>query len=417
MNKLITVYEHNPLEATFNPRELNQLQKMMKENKCTYFQPDWKKIRAHKYVGFIKVGDKNIQVLPKILRSKNGDEEENKKLNLKFLLYMLKLTEKIKVKNAFISNFANYENDLLEIFIHIFANNLLELLRRDFRRDYNYVEDNSSFLKGKILVSKNILHNGRKSTKFYCGYEVFTEDHILNQTLKYTSHLLLSISSSHNNKKSLQNILNLLANIKLLPITRAMLEVITYNRLNNHYRPVIELCKIILENSSVDLRLGKLETFSFMFDMSKLFEEFIFQVLNRNKAKLNINSIRAQSYLGTIFNSFQMKYDILVNINNKDIIIDTKYKTPGNKNKKGIEQNDLYQMFTYSQSQATKYNHIILLYPKVTMTQKNYTHKMGDYSIKLDIRHVDLQKIVWDKNLRRFNDEEFVNELGSCLPK
>jgi 5-methylcytosine-specific restriction endonuclease McrBC regulatory subunit McrC len=36
---------------------------------------------------------------------------------------------------------------LFEVFIYIFAKELIELLKKDFKKNYNNIEENSNFLK------------------------------------------------------------------------------------------------------------------------------------------------------------------------------------------------------------------------------------------------------------------------------
>lgn len=51
---------------------------------------------------------------------------------------------------------------------------------------------------------------------------------------------------------------------------------ITYNRLTIQYKPIIDLCKLILDKSSVNLSsTGKIRFSSFIIDMNELFDVYL----------------------------------------------------------------------------------------------------------------------------------------------
>jgi len=52
-------------------------------------------------------------------------------------------------------------------------------------------------------------------------------------------------------------------------------------RLNNEFEPVLNLCKLFISQSSVELSVDKIDTFSFIFDMNALFEKFIGEFIKR----------------------------------------------------------------------------------------------------------------------------------------
>ncbi|HLA80322.1 MAG TPA: hypothetical protein VJP78_01645, partial [Thermoleophilia bacterium] len=50
----------------------------------------------------------------------------------------------------------------------------------------------------------------------------------------------------------------------------------TYTRLNEHYRPAVELAKLILRSSSFELRHGEVHAAAFLVDMNDVFENFVY---------------------------------------------------------------------------------------------------------------------------------------------
>ncbi|AQS05554.1 McrC family protein [Clostridium beijerinckii] len=407
----ITFYEHEKKvwNDIFTEIELNELEKINRVHKCSIFKLLRKEIVATQYVGFIKIKNKTIQVIPKIF--KNNDNE-----NLHFLLYMLQYTEKLKIKNFSLTSFNKIDGSFFEVFIWLYARNLLDILKPGIKKQYVVNEENSNFLKGKFLIGEHIKYNNFNNAKFFCSFDEFTEDNRLNQILKYVSNILIQVSKNSTNKKYLKQILFILDEVQLKKVTVDDIDKIHFSRLNEEYRPIINLCKLILSNTTISFGLSKIETFSFMFDMNKLFEEFIYKFIKKHKEEIGIKNISGQKLLGKLFGEFNMYYDIYIkDENNRDIIIDTKYKSPADMNKHyGLSQADFYQMFAYSQSQEKKIENIILLYPKSTIEESSFKHSDGINKINLFIKCIDIQTI-WDEKNKRLNKDAFIDNIKECI--
>ena len=60
---------------------------------------------------------------------------------------------------------------------------------------------------------------------------------------------------------------------------RGALPEVRYTRLDEHYRPAVELARLIIENSSLELFHGKVAGAAFFVDMNKVFERFLYVAL------------------------------------------------------------------------------------------------------------------------------------------
>ena len=63
--------------------------------------------------------------------------------------------------------------------------------------------------------------------------------------------------------------------VELASYRRGAVPTIAYNRLNRHYRPAVELARLIIESSSLELRHGEVTGAAFMIDMNAVFERFL----------------------------------------------------------------------------------------------------------------------------------------------
>lgn len=340
---------------------------------------DKSKIRTYNYVGVINVGNKRIQILPKLykpsLRDSGEDGEDKKTQSLKNLLYMLHFAYKLPIRKTSESIFKRYRDNFLEIYIHIFLRELEEALRATLFRQYIDIEDNLSFFRGKIKISQHIKENVVKNNpvKLYCEFDELTDDNLINQTIKYTLKLLRVMSHSYLNINRINQLLFTLADISDKVIKPEDKEKIHYTRLNEYLMPVIEKCFLFINNFSIDLTTGKTDYGAIIFDMNELFEEFIANFIIKYKKDLGLgdHDIKAQHRLGYLdtTETIRLKPDIVIcsnGCNRKErkieVIIDTKYKLLNPDKKFGVSNEDIYQMLAYAL--GGKCSKIILLYPR-----------------------------------------------------
>ena len=283
-------------------------------------------IKARQYVGVISLSGQLVQVLPKVF-SKSEDVKEN----ITGLMYLLQLTHKLKFNEVELAKLCKHTDSMLEIFIKLFAGNLLELLQNDFRRNYVPQEDNLKFVKGKINFTKHLRHNYIDKSKFYCNYDEYEANILLNQIIKAT--VQKCIKTTKLNFGMLQKCDQLLSDVDTKRFTNPNIcKQIKFTRLNQKYEYVFNLAKLLLFGSSPQLSHNDNHTFSIMFDMNMIFEEAVFELLKSEKDSLGIKEIQAQKPQKTLFDkdsdfNFTMKPDVF--IEKKDgtkIIIDTKYK-------------------------------------------------------------------------------------------
>jgi 5-methylcytosine-specific restriction enzyme subunit McrC len=134
---------------------------------------------------------------------------------------------------------------------------------------------------------------------------------------------------------------------------------------------------LILKSMSSLAINGTNNSFSFLFDMSEVFEKFIGNIYR---------DVDTSTLLQREFNygSLKLKPDILSN----DLIIDTKYKIV--ENKENLKTHDKYQMFTYGIN--LNRNKTMLLYPK-HIYDVNENLKLGKDSnlVNLKMRSVNLK--------------------------
>jgi len=95
------------------------------------------------------------------------------------------------------------------------------------------------------------------------------------------------------------------------------LDRIQLDRLNRDYEPVLDLCRLLLESSTLNLQTGRVAQFAFVFDMNRLFEEFVAEFLRRHKSRIwlgdgRLAKVEYQRRLGRLFGEFSMDADLVL---------------------------------------------------------------------------------------------------------
>ena len=416
-NQTLTYHEYEKIDYKhLSSREQKQLEyyNNLYKGKLFTFYKDY--IKLNQYVGVIQIAGKTIEIFPKF-----GKGVEDKQACIKNLLHMLSYTKRLALSEVEIARLTRINSSVFEIFIRLFVNNLTKLVRRGFLRNYVDRSDNLNYIKGKINFTENIRNNTFRKDRIFCDYDEFSENIPINQIIKYTMLILKNRTTDGYNFKKLMELIPLFSEIDLCNITRESFKKLHFNRKNDQFRPIIDLCYQFIFNESIEMSSGKFSTFSFLFDMNKLFEEFIYEFMRRNSTDLDIAEISFQYRLGYLLKysdkgqKFYLKPDIHVKMNNgKSIIIDTKYKTPESTDE--ISNQDIYQMFAYGSRHLEKTDDdkidIILLYPKA-FSGKHNSFYTSDQRINIHPRFIDLLSI--EDLSKRESNLQLIEELTEIL--
>jgi len=327
-------------------------------------------VTASKYVGIIQFRDIRLTLLPKFFSEYTADNDKNiiDKAS-RDLMYFLKYAFNLKTSHITQAPFdQNTKMDFFEIFTYLFAKKTLESYEHNFYHCYQTVSENLNYVKGKILFPQQVKNNLLKgrNEKIYCEYSVFQENNQFNQIVKFVATMLFHKTANRVNRNLLRSILRIFSEVEFVNCTYADTEKIHFNRTQLEFIPILNYCKLFLKNSMITFNDNKLEIFSFLLDMNMLFEMFVGGFLKKHFTEFKVEIQKSDLTVAKDANGsnvFRMKHDILLTINDRMIIIDTKYKeTNFKENKGGISQADVYQMATYAIRRGCK--EVILIYPK-----------------------------------------------------
>lgn len=335
-------------------------------------------LKSTKYVGVIHYNGKKINLLPKIFFDSNKDFSSNEVNQIQnHILWWLSYCRKIKFPN-YQASLGSAKSDFFEVLIYLFSKYTRELLSSSIYQQYEEVNKELNFIKGRLNINdyiKESLSKGRWH-KLNCTYDAFIFDNEFNRIIKYVTLLLFNVTSSQDNKKNLREILFILDEVSDVKASAEQCERISFNPMFGEFKTVRDYCQLFLTNCvSFDYK-NDLKLFAFLLPMEYVFEDFIFGFIEKEIDSITVKSQRSDIYLDDA-ESFKLKPDLFLKSKNKSIIADTKYKivySDEKDPKKGISQNDLYQMLAYAV--RFEVDEIILFYPSTIKGNQDNSAKI-----------------------------------------
>jgi 5-methylcytosine-specific restriction enzyme subunit McrC len=375
------IYEYKILDETLP--NIKSLKNHIIDNTALhqYFKLNWKELKAKHYCGIFNFENQDYYILPKI--------SNNETSNLNIFIYMLMYAYDIKLSNEQIANCENEKHSILEVFVQMFASNLLSELKKGMYKEYITEQDNLPVLKGKYLINENLKYNFTKN-KIYCEYDEFSPNNSLNQFFLYAIKYLQKFVKD---KKLLKQCELIFDEVEDKSVDINKLDRIHFNRLNKRFKTSFEIA-ILLLKQSIPLFSQDKKSFAFLFDMNILFEKFIARIVK----ELDDNAkIQNQDN----FNDLILKPDIIL----KNQIIDTKYKKI--KSIEDIKQSDKLQAFAYGVNYGV--DNVMLLYPR-HLDEIKYDLILGkdDKKVELKIRSIDL-------NFSGNDFKEYIEEIKNKI--
>lgn len=361
------------------------------------------KIHTSSYVGVIRCHNLQVEVLPKLL----ADEYASDSVILRNLMYMLSYTRKMEIKSDNNAKLNNSKNPFLEILIHEYATSLFDNLKKQTPKAYIHEQNNLSYMKGKLNFSQHIKYNSTNKAKFYCEYDEFAENNILNQLFLYVSSLLHQITTNNENKKILKQIMNFYADIEFVRISSQKANKIKLFRNQMLFQKAFDLAKMFLSHLSIDFSRNKIENITLLWDMNVLFEEYVFEIMRRKCPEISVTAQKGKKLLVEVESNHKRRntfVDILVEKGNEKIIVDTKYKKF--ESLTDFSNADVFQVSTYCLLHNTK--KAILIYPqwndKVQPTQichlntpqENYTIQFSTVNLQKDLKISNIENELID---------------------
>ena len=276
----------------------------------------------------------------------------------------------------------------------ILALALISAARRAFGRGllrgYLTEEDALYTVRGRIQFSEQMRRRFSIPLPVELRFDEFTEDILANQLVKVAAARLGRMTlRSAKARRGLGRIAAILENVSLLEVRRRQVPEVRFDRLNEHYRQVVGLARLILLHSEFESQRGDVRATGFLIDMNKLFQEFLTQAL-REKLNVSERTLRADKGIGRITLDEKCKAPIQPDLSWWEdgvckFVGDAKYK---NITGERVPNADLYQILAYAT--ALDLPGGLLVYAKGEAALASYKVRHTDK--RLEVVEVDLSK-------------------------
>ncbi len=387
----IQVYEHQKLyysdDGPFKEVHWKALSRYAEQMGEGYFTVLGRGIKFSSFVGVIQAGSLTIEVLPKTdapdktaenVATDKKDREKN--VWHQVLLGMLRECRLLKADHTNKAFLKLQSYSLLDIYLELFLVETEQLVHEGLLKKYRKVEGNQLALKGQLLFTKNLAHNLVHQERFYVRHSVYNVENIFNQLLYKTLRVLPNISNNPFIHDKVNRLLFSMPELSDIKVDSTTFEKLVYDRKTERYRDALVISKMILLHFHPDISGGGEHVTAILFDMNKLWEEFVYRRLKKEENHFDIQVLPQQktdfwkpsmgNWSKTIRPDVVIKYVPEIEegqsselqsdkpANLKTLVIDTKWKRLQNLTP---SDEDLKQMFVYNL--FWECDKSILLYP------------------------------------------------------
>ncbi len=287
----IRIYEYDSLRTgevyapdgmRWEQRHWERLAAYKQRTNCPYFEVLPQRLQFGSYVGLLQLEGLSIEILPKFDRGQSASE-----LMQSILLQMLFFAEE-GAGNLPLVDLAQGRGRqeagralpaLLLLYWRLFAEELEGLLRAGLRRAYTRVEGRRSSLRGRLLLPKMLRQTGAQGHYFYTESNEYDENHACNRLLYGVLERLGSwlrwskeggrwarLLQGFSGAVSMERI----GEADFLPYIESVAD-----RQLLPYRRALRLGRLLLRAAEPTLSGGQWEGIALMYDMNKLWEQYL----------------------------------------------------------------------------------------------------------------------------------------------
>ena len=386
MSDTTVVREHDDLTAEqvgLGPDELEDLKEFAFENRrddLDNYRPVLQarngRLFAGNYVGVIETRKRTVlEILPKVDLAE-GDEKTKR-----VFFDMLRTWRRFRSQAVFNATQINAVRrfNMLEVFVHLFLNNLVMLTRRGLAHHYHPIEDNLSCLRGRILFPQHIRENASNRARFYVHYDEFSANRPANRLINSTIREFSGYVRQPRNQQLLHQLRIEFSEIPLSTHRQSDWDRYQVDRTIRHYDAVMQWVRLFLFQEGLTTFAGKHVNQALLFPMWEIFEDFVAASFRRHQHQFKVSEQGPSKQLASIGQKkvFYMKPDIcLTGHDGIRLILDTKWKEINGMDsdpKHGVEQADMYQMYVYGKKYGCR--KVALIYPKTKEFQKTLRYE------------------------------------------
>ncbi|MFD9223090.1 McrC family protein [Streptomyces sp. NPDC060064] len=249
--------------------------------------------------------------------------------------------------------------EVLPAFAHAFERQLARALTQGLVQGYRTTEESAFVVRGRIREADQIRRHFGAAVPVEIVYDEYSTDIAENRILRAATERLLRLPGVPGNvRRRLAHHRSRLADVT--PLVRGQaLPVWRPTRLNARYHGALRLAETILRGASAEHDEGQLRIDGFLFDMNKLFEDFVCTALREalaqhgGRAELQARGIHLDRD-----DAVRIRPDFVwyADDGRPRAVVDAKYKA---EKQEGFPDADLYQMLAYCTALGLPDGHLV----------------------------------------------------------
>lgn len=244
-----------------------------------------------------------------------------------------------------------------DLFAEILYKGVSAQLKRGLHREYVNRTEDLSILRGRLDIRGTIDNQLRCRNMLRCEYDNLSENNLINRILKATLSLLCRERSvSPVRRAKLKQLMPFFLEVDEIDIRNIRWNSFVYQRNNQVYRMLINICYFIIDGMLMTTETGKYRMATFSDEhMCRLFERFVLEYYRVHHRELSPNPDRIAWNIcpeeATMIDFLPaMRSDIVLHRGDQTLVIDTKYYSHAMQrhfDKPTIHSANMYQIFTY----------------------------------------------------------------------
>lgn len=289
-------------------------------------------VNAKQFVGVAQFGQLELRIMPKV--------------GVHRLMELLAPSQDRIQWDPSVSPLQEHSDDLISVISAAFAARCTELLHQGLLHGYRGVTDALPAVRGRIETSVQVARRSGLALPVELSFDEFTPDVVENQLLAGALRQLLRSAelplAIRNQLRRLE--LQLVGVAPIRPSRNP--PSVSFTRLNDRYRPAVELARLILRASSLDERTGTTAGVGFLIDMNRVFEDVvgdgICRALDPRVFAVDLQREHRLDDDGRL----KIRPDVICRSADRQVVAvaDVKYKQP---DLREVSPQDVYQVLTY----------------------------------------------------------------------
>ena len=324
-------------------------------------------LKIQHYVGVVQSRNGHVlEILPKT--GKHGQSASDLRLVLLRMLQALPDMPFKMLPQSALQQLAKMP--LREVFVQQALRVWQGMFQRGLKQRYQSHEDNLPLLRGRLLIQQQLKHNHSHQARFYSEQDNHSRNCPENRIIRLALQYVLQLVGS---AEQLDHVQRLIAQLSDVPASTAPAQDfkrIVLDRNSQHYSAGLQWARLIIDGFCPITGAGQQLAFSLLFDMNKLFEQFVAQQLSQQLLP-NYSLSRQASTMALLQVGSQshqrLRPDLMLYQGQQPYaILDSKWKIRQGQTFAELKphDNDLYQMFAYAAAYLPQGGEVCLIYPK-----------------------------------------------------